>query len=44
MTPFPIEKLSFIRLVIAALAPAIPLAFIALPFNVIMEHIIKLLL
>ncbi|HTF70655.1 MAG TPA: hypothetical protein VK638_49100 [Edaphobacter sp.] len=44
MTPFPIEKLSLIRLAIAALAPAIPLAFIALPFNVIMEHIIKLLL
>jgi hypothetical protein len=44
MTPFPIAKLSLIRLAIAALAPAIPLAFIALPFDVIMERIIKLLL
>jgi hypothetical protein len=40
----PIGMRNIGRLVGAALAPAVPLAFIALPFDVIMQHLIKLLL
>jgi hypothetical protein len=40
----PIGMGTLIRLAIAALAPAIPLALVSVPFNVIMEHIFRLLL
>jgi hypothetical protein len=40
----PIGMGTLIRLTIAALVPAIPLAFVTVPFNVIMEHIFRLLL
>jgi len=40
----PIAMGSIIRLAIYSLAPIVPLAFIALPFNVIVESLVKLLL
>jgi hypothetical protein len=40
----PIGMGSIIRLAIYSLAPIVPLAFIALPFNVIVESLVKLLL
>lgn len=40
----PIGMGSMIRLAIYSLAPIVPLAFIALPFNVIVESLVKLLL
>jgi len=43
MNLFPVGMSSISRLAVAALAPAVPLAFIVLPFNVIMEHVLKLL-
>jgi hypothetical protein len=44
MKPLPIGMRSVSRLAVAALAPAIPLALVAVPFNVIVEHVIKRLL
>jgi hypothetical protein len=44
MKPFPIGMRSVSRLAVATLAPAIPLALVAVPFNVIVEHVIKRLL
>jgi hypothetical protein len=44
MKLLPIGMQSVTRLVIAALVPAIPLAFMALPFDVIIQRVIKLLL
>jgi len=43
MKVFPIGTRSITRLAGAAVAPAVPLALIALPFDVIVEHVIKLL-
>jgi hypothetical protein len=40
----PIGMRSIIHLVIYALVPIVPLAFVALPFNVIVESLLKLLL
>jgi hypothetical protein len=40
----PIGMGSIIRLAIYTLAPIVPLAFVALPFNVIVESLVKLLL
>lgn len=42
LSPFGVR--SIIRLAISTCAPAVPLLFIALPFNVIMESLIRLLL
>jgi hypothetical protein len=44
MHSVPVGMRSVGRLAGAALAPAVPLALVALPFDVIMEHVIKLLL
>jgi hypothetical protein len=43
MKLFPIGTRSIARVAGAAVAPAVPLALIALPFDVIIEHVIKLL-
>jgi hypothetical protein len=44
MIPFPLGAGSVTRLALTALTPAIPLAFVALPFDVIMEKVFNLFL